>query len=313
MTPAGTAEARAQPSVSVVVATNRGPANPFLQEALASLAGQTLPAAELILVDDGSPDPVRADHLPAGLPPTTVVRAAGSGPSRARNLGAARATGRYLAFLDDDDAWLPGRLAAHVAAMDADPGLVLTYCRMHSVDAQGRTIAPADQTAVTSVADVFRRQTAIILGNVVVRADAFRAVGGFDVSLRLAEDLDLILRVALEGRVALVGEGSLVAYRDHGQNATSRHRELATSIREVLRRHRWAAERRDDADVRSALTQSIAANDRFAAWSAARAARRRLRERDVRGAVGELAWALRFAPRAPASWAWRRLRPPAGR
>ncbi len=294
--------------VSVVLATRRGSTNPFLHEALASLAAQSLPAAQLVVVDDGSPEPVRASDLPEGLPPTVVLRTPGTGVSRARNLGVAQACGTLLAFLDDDDVWHPERLATHVAAMAADPGLALTYCPLSSIDATGRTIAPADQVAVTGRADVFRRRTGILLPNVVVRTAAFRAVGGFDAGLRLAEDLDLVLRLALEGEVALVGRESLVLYRQHGENATGRHRELAASIREVLRRHRWWAEQRHDDEVRSAIAEGIAANDRFAAWSAARSARRRLADRDPLGAAGELAWGLTFAPGAPASWVRRRVR-----
>ncbi|MGW8567303.1 glycosyltransferase family A protein [Isoptericola sp. NPDC055881] len=296
------------PAVSIVLATNRGADNPFLRATLRSVVDQTCDDVELVLVDDGSPRAVDLAGLP--VPPrSSVVRTDAGGPSRARNLGAARASGTYLAFLDDDDLWEPERLATHVRAMRAAPALTLTYSRMRSIDAAGHEIAPADQVAVGSTADVFRRRTGIMLPNSVVRADAFRAVGGFDTSLRLAEDLDLVLRLAWHGPVAMVGSEALVSYRSHGENATLRHRALGAAIRGVLAGHLAEARSLGDRELVHALRESQSANDRYVAWRSARCARAMARDRRLVAATGELAWAVRFAPLAPASAVLRRCRP----
>lgn len=295
------------PSVSVVMATNRGPGNQLLTDTLASLAAQTLHPLELIIVDDGGPSPFVPDSLPPGLPPTRIVRLAPSGPSYARNVGAALAHGELIAFLDDDDLWHPERLAVHAQAMGARPDIALSYSRMHSVDVDGNEIAPANQVQVRDVSDVYRRITGIMLPNTVVRADAFHAVGGFNPVFHLAEDLDLVLRLALRGSTVLVGDHSLVAYRQHRGNVTHRHRALAASIREVLRLHRWAALQRGDRALADALAVGLDANDRYAAWCAARAARALTRDGAVVRATGELVWALAFAPRAPVSWLRKRV------
>ncbi|WP_277209482.1 glycosyltransferase family 2 protein [Isoptericola croceus] len=303
------------PTVSVVLASNRGPDNPFLAETVRSVARQTLTDIELVVVDDGSPHPIDRATLPGAPAGTTFLRIGPSGPSAARNAGARVASGELLAFLDDDDVWEHGRLAAHATAMQGDPALVLTYCRMRSIDADGREIAPPDQAAVTSTADVFRRRTGIILPNSVVRASAFRAADGFDESRRLAEDLDLVLRLAARGPVARVGDGSLVSYRRHDDNATGRHRALAAAIREVVADHRTAALRNGQDELVDALDESQAANDRYAAWAAGRAARTAMARGRPGVAVGEILWALRFAPSAPGQWLLKRLarrdRPPA--
>src|SRR5690606_35875991 len=102
-----------RPSFTVVVPTSRRPA--LLREALASVAAQTLPPDQVVVVDD------------AGDPGTQAVVAGFPGYTYARNDGAALARGEWIAFLDDDDLWLPHKLeavAAVVAAGADDLGVV---------------------------------------------------------------------------------------------------------------------------------------------------------------------------------------------
>jgi glycosyltransferase involved in cell wall biosynthesis len=110
--------AGALPTVSVVIPTCDRPV--LLARAIASARAQTAPAGEIIVVDDGTDDGARAQPA-AGVRVVRNDRA--RGPSGARNCGAASARGALLAFLDDDDEWLPSYLAAaaaHVAANDLD-------------------------------------------------------------------------------------------------------------------------------------------------------------------------------------------------
>lgn len=290
--------------VSVVLATNRG--GPYLTEALASVAAQTYPHVELILVDDGAEAPAAIEAIAALFPEVRLTHIKPSGVAVARNVGVSRTSGDVLAFLDDDDRWHPERVERHVDAMLRTPDAVVSYCGMRVVDERGVEVAPADQRAVRDVHDVYRRSTGIMAPNLMIRRDAFTRVGGFSPAFRQAEDLDLVLRAAREGPFAFV-EGTLVDYRKHGGNTTRGHRELAGSIREVLRLHRWAALERGDGALAADLRYSLDANARFAAWSAARAARADLRERAYSAAVGEVAWAASFAPSAPWSWLRRRL------
>lgn len=294
------------PLVSVVVATNR--AGPFLAEALASVAAQTHTAVELVVVDDGSPDPEAVASAVASVPGAVLVRQPPSGVGVARNVGAARASGDLLAFLDDDDRWHPERLARHVAVHAERPDAVASYCGMRTVDASGeRELAPADQVAISSRLDVARRRTGILLGNLVVRRADLEAAGGFHTAIRLAEDLDLVLRLAQRGPFAFV-PGTFVDYRASGQNTTARHRELTRSIDQVLRLHAWSARERGDHALEAALRESLRKNDRFAWWSAGRAARAAARERRPAAALGEIGWALRTAPGGLLDGVARRLR-----
>lgn len=292
-------------SVSVIVATDRG--GPYLGEALASVAAQTHPRVETILVDDGSTAPAALREITDRYPGVRVLRQDNAGVSVARNFGVSQSRGDLLVFLDDDDRWHPERLARQVASLVDDSTAVLSYCGMRTIDDAGHELVPADQHQVRSVHDVLRRSTGIILPNVMVRRETFLRIGGFHPSFRRAQDLDLVLKVALEGDFVFVDE-TLVDYRFHGGNNTRRHRELCRSIDTIIRLHLWNAQEKGRTDLVPDYRASLEANARFAAWSAARASRRLARDRDYLSAASEIAWALRFAPGAPLSWARQRLR-----
>jgi glycosyltransferase involved in cell wall biosynthesis len=296
--------AAAPPRVSVVVATNRG--GPFLAEALASAAAQTLPAAELVVVDDGSPEPEALRAIVAAVPAARLVRRPAAGVSAARNAGVHETTGDLVAFLDDDDRWHPERLRRHVEAMTARPDAVVSYCGMRTIDADGARLVAADQRPAHDEADVVRGP-GVMLPNLVVRRATFDAVGGFDPAYRQGEDLDLVLRAAALGPFVFVDD-VLVDYRHHPTNTTRSHRDLAASIRTILRHHRAVALAAGRTDVVDAYDERLAANDRFAWWSAGRAARRDLAGRRPAAAAAEVAWAARFAPAAPLRAAVRRAR-----
>jgi alpha-1,3-rhamnosyltransferase len=293
------------PRVTVILATNRS--SVFLSEALDSVAQQTHPNVELIVVDDGAPDPHTIEVAVSEHSAGRVIHQPPAGVSAARNAGAARATGEFLVFLDDDDRWRPERLALQCHALRDAPDAVVSYSGMQSIDEAGVVIAPADQTAVTGELDVARRATGIILPNVFIRRTAFEQVGGFDPRLRLAEDLDLILSLARLGGFVFVPD-VLVDYRTHSANTTKRYRELCKAIDDVIRAHLAEAEARGDSTLVAAFRESLLANQRYAWWSALRAARSDLSERRVARAVGAVAWSLRFAPRGIPSALLRRLR-----
>lgn len=304
----------AAPLVSVVVATNRG--GPFLAEALASVAAQTYPHVELVVVDDGSPDPAVIRGLVEEAGVGTVLRLDPSGVSTARNTGVRHTRGELLAFLDDDDRWHPDRLRLAVDALSARPDAVISYCAMRTVDPAGDQLVAADQRPARDARDVVRGLTGIMLPNLVIRRGAFDAVGGFDPAYRQGEDLDLVLAAATLGPFVFVDE-VLVDYRYHPGNTTRAYRDLAAGIRVILRERRSQARearraesagRAGRADLDPAYRDRLRANDRFAAWSAARAAQTDLSERQVRAALGHVAWAARFAPLAPLDWARERGR-----
>jgi glycosyltransferase involved in cell wall biosynthesis len=205
----------------------------YLAQAIASALGQTRPAAEVIVVDDGS-----TDDTPRVLEPfrdaVRTVRQPNRGVSAARNAGAALAQGDLFAFLDADDVWLPGKLAAQAECFAAAPETGLVHCAVEEIDAEGRVVRTRTDGMDGRVAEemlLFRR--AVILGGgsgaVVTRA-RFEEVGGFDESLATSADWDLHHRIARRAPVGFVPQ-VLLRYRVHGANM---HGDVARTAREML-------------------------------------------------------------------------------
>lgn len=285
-----------QPSISVVVATNRD--LPFLTDALASVEAQTHLAWEGVVVDDGSPgdDGAAVAALVARHPRFRLMRIPASGVAAARNAGAAATTGELIAFLDDDDTWPEDWLARHAAAHAAHPDAVATYAGTRSIEADGREML-RDPGLQVDRPGLARRDVSLFTGTMVWKRKGFTAAGGFDESLRLAEDLDLVLRAAELGPLIHVPE-VLLGHRTHGRNTTADLAGLADAIDLVLARHIAAAHRGGDAAVVAALASSLDANARFRVWGAGQLARRRLRDRRPLAALRALAAAAPSLPRA---------------
>ena len=104
------------PDVSVVIPAYRG--GPLLRRAVQSMAGQNFESLEVLVVSDGSDDPM--DDLEALDARVRVIRCEHRGVSAARNTGLLESRGRFVAFLDEDDLAMEGRIAAQFAALSTD-------------------------------------------------------------------------------------------------------------------------------------------------------------------------------------------------
>jgi glycosyltransferase involved in cell wall biosynthesis len=216
---------RSRPDVSVVLATHNRPQ--FISSAIDSVLGQTLPQWELIVVDDGSTPETQAALRPyKGRVHYVYQRTRGR--SGARNTGIRAARGEYVAFLDDDDIWLPPKLERQMALLsDPEVGLVHTYTEI--INGSGRIDAAATaqrlrlHNAATRNGSTYERLSGtcvMFLSSVVVRRECFGRVGLFDMALEAFEDWDLYLRVARAYRIATCVE-PLVHYRVHGSQTSN--------------------------------------------------------------------------------------------
>ena len=168
--------------------------------ALRSVYDQTHPAGEVIVVDDGSIDGT-AEIVARSFPGVQLIAQANAGPAAARNTGIAACRGEFVAFLDADDEWLPGKLALQLPLF-RDDRVILVAAKeyrqgMEAWRGANRTSRDEDRVADLCFKDLLRNNL-VPTSSVVVRRDILAKVGGFDNSLRGAEDFDLWLRIALE-------------------------------------------------------------------------------------------------------------------
>lgn len=244
-----TPPASRRPTVSVVVPTrNRGD---LLPRAIASVLRQTFADLELIVVDDASSDhtPEVLARLAAADPRVSAVRSpARRGVSAARNLAVARAVGRYVAFLDDDDEWLPAKLARQVEVLEnGDAGLVYCPCLYVGPDGREERMGTEDVSARPAREALFRRNL-LSTPAVVVRRDLLCRVGGFDEALPQMEDWDLWLRLAALTPFAYVPEplvrvhGTPESLSRGGERLLESSRALTAKVqaRGDLSRREWA-------------------------------------------------------------------------
>jgi glycosyltransferase involved in cell wall biosynthesis len=190
------------PLVSIVIPTfNR---RDKVLRALESVANQSYPHLEAIVVDDASTDDtveaLEARQFPI---PVQIVRLEkNSGPSEARNRGIARAMGKYIALLDSDDHWLPEKIAVQVATAErsANPAAVLVYTQV-TIRRRSETVVRPQRAigAGENIADyLFLNGGYLAQSAVLVSAELARTID-FPPHLRLHEDWDWYIRLHRQG------------------------------------------------------------------------------------------------------------------
>ena len=235
--------------VSVVIPTRDRMA--LLRTALRSALAQDGVTSEVIVVDDGSENAVAPHYRDLNGRVAVHRLAEPGGVSAARNTGIAVASGRWIAFLDDDDVWAPTKLARQVAAAAAsDRNWV--YAGYVDVDAGLELVAGTPPPDPDEVMDLLTGHNSVpgSASSVVVRATALARTGGFDVGLQVHEDWDMWIRLARFGPPASVPE-PLVALRWHTSNRSSQIEAMLRELPVIAHRHdiavdysrhlRWAA------------------------------------------------------------------------
>ncbi|GGI24676.1 glycosyltransferase [Bradyrhizobium guangdongense] len=218
--PAATEARATSPRVSVIIPAKNAAA--YIGETIASALAQD-GVTEVIVVDDGSTDHTLAIVGAVHDPRLRVMKNDASGVSAARNLGAQRAHGDWLMFLDADDRLRSDAVASLLAAAKAAPRAVLVYGDYNTIDSAGRSIGRRDllKRRLKPSGDVLARLAGgnfIVNGGIMlIRFAAFRASGGFDVSLRYCEDWHCWCRLAALGEFAYIPK-LLLDYRLHTAN-----------------------------------------------------------------------------------------------
>jgi glycosyltransferase involved in cell wall biosynthesis len=212
--------------VSVVIPTHNRPG--LLAAAVASVLAQDVPV-EVIVVDDASTPP--AAGLPAlDDPRVKVVRnEVAIGPTKARNQGVELASGAFVAFLDDDDTWLPGKLSRCLEILDAAEGVDVVAHRT-VFDARQANGTTSDFSVVTDPLTRFGLQQTPHLDGIVVDARLAKEVG-FDESLDAAQDVDFVIGLARRSPFAMVDDALALRGDDGEPSAIGLDRRIVARAR----------------------------------------------------------------------------------
>ena len=207
-----------RPFFSVIIPAYN--ADGTIRSTIASVLAQSETDFEIIVVDDGSSDGTLTTLLSlTGLDQRLrIVSIPNGGVSQARNYGASLAKGELLAFLDADDQWACEKLARHRALHKTDPALDASFAQVQfCADQNGRMVPGRSSSTVPAghldVADIVVENAICTTSNFVVARDSFADIGGFDVSMRHAEDQELFARLLGFGSLIRGIDEPLVRYR----------------------------------------------------------------------------------------------------
>jgi glycosyltransferase involved in cell wall biosynthesis len=268
------------PLVSVIIPTfNRWP---LLREAIESVLKQSYRDFELIVIDDGSTDDT-SKGLAKMVSQLRFFSLPRKGVSAARNFGVRQSVGRYIAFLDSDDLWLPRKLEKQVAFMSGQSEIQI--CQTEEIWIRNGVRVNSKRIHRKPSGDIFAPSLDLCLVSpsaVMMTKDLFQRVGGFDEAFPVCEDYDLWLRISVEYTVPLIAESLVIKRGGHADQ---------------LSRALWGMDRYRIVALQKLLRAGLDGERRNAALEVlqrrvmivARGARRRGKEQEARGYEAVLA------------------------
>lgn len=198
-----------EPKVSVIMPVYNVEA--YVADAVNSVLQQTYKNFELLIIDDESPDRSIAICEQFEDSRIKIIRQKNRGLAGARNTGIRHATGEVLAFLDSDDLWLPEKLEKHIAHLQREPQVGVSFCRSAFIDAQGKPTSYYQMPKLQGItpplllcrnpigngsAPVIRRE---VMDEIRCQMNLYDEVEDFyfDDRLRRSEDIECWIRIAI--------------------------------------------------------------------------------------------------------------------
>ncbi len=261
------------PTVSIILATNRS--SRFFAETLACVSAQVFAGWELLIIDNGVPDPESVISATRGIPNTRIYRVEGPCTvSTARNVGVSHSRAPFITFLDDDDVWSKDRLALQVESLEDHADAPCSLVGYWYLDGEGAQIGEGKDAQAGSAEEMLsgRLPYLYVSAAMMVRREEFLLVGGFSSEMAMLEDFDLTLRLLLRGNFVSV-PGHHFGYRRHDGNVVKFSPEgnrLRRKVMEgILIRHADAAAVRGDTAAELLLSEHL---DRFRSYQATQCA-----------------------------------------
>lgn len=220
-------------TITVIVPTYNH--NDVLERAISSVLDQSFQDFEIIIVDDGSDNPIVGGIGMLDDPRITVFWQPNAGLGAARNTGLLNSSGRFIQFLDADDTISADKFLIQAKALDADTNAAVAYCRYENIAStfQPSKILSEGESAIERLLV----ENFLPVHSALVRRAAVAKAGNFDTNRFTQEDWALWLKIALQGGRFIFTEGPRAFYfRDHSRITsnpslmTERHKALLTSV-----------------------------------------------------------------------------------
>lgn len=199
------------PLVSIIAPTFNSART--IVRALKSALSQTYQNFETIIADDASKDDTRQQVATVVDDRITFIESpekSNKGPAPTRNRALAKARGKYVAFLNSDDEWLPEKLDKQVQFLESHPHCSLVVTNAYDISPDGAIIETEfDASPAVSGPEAWRtllKYSFIETSSVMTRRDLVDELGGFDPKLLVSQDQDLWIRLALRGEIGIIDE-----------------------------------------------------------------------------------------------------------
>jgi len=212
-------------NVSVIIPTYNG--ERFISKTIQSVIDQTYKDWELIIVDDFSKDSTRELIEEWGKKDNRIIsiflNKNSGGPAHPKNIGFVRAKGKYIAYLDHDDEWLPNKLEKQIAILENDPNIGIISCEALMIDSVGQTIGRAviDKIPKDNIfPSILFKDYIYSNTSVIIPREIIDKLGERDENPKIgvAEDREYELRVIDAGYKPYVIHEPLFKYRLHESN-----------------------------------------------------------------------------------------------
>ncbi len=225
------------PLISVILPTYNG--SKYLREALDSVFAQTHTRFEVIIIDNGSVDDT-LKTLSEYHGKLKVLSESRKGVAFARNTGIANASGDHIAFIDQDDIWLPDKLKTQLDILLKFDQIGMVGCSYYSIDGSSAITGLVEKRDVKSrnylKDELFVRNFIGPPVCMLIRKDVLNHVGLFDTNLNGVEDKDLWFRI-LNKYDLKFSEKPLIKYRIHSNNAHKNVPFMKASQKGFIQKH----------------------------------------------------------------------------